>query len=369
MQKILLILFFFLLNGCSLNNLFLQEEVDKVMVVKYTPYMKHHRAYFSRTSLQKIKGKKYLYLYNRKTNDLAVLLHMYNKYMLHNMSNPEERPFVMYTKPTTTFADVLRGFKQQGFRPIHSLSSIGYTASVSNKRYKGIKTLLIETQEYTRLLSLYKHAIKTYSARKVKNIKTRLPKHLIAAYYNTYKKQAKTNAQKTQLNIIARKLHLPPFKMIKKIKPTSLLKEKKKTNTIEKVDIKNEIEKTPIEEETMDEPEEIVDDPIVIKPTPVEKKEIKILPIPKVRPEKPYTYYLHNASLNELSTYISNKATKNSLSYNQYNMLSKRKILLKEERLLKYGTLEELIAAYKINKYPKYKERIMSLMKDKQKQN
>ncbi|HIE35095.1 MAG TPA: hypothetical protein EYP79_02710 [Campylobacterales bacterium] len=71
----------------------------------------------------------------------------------------------------------------------------------------------------------------------------------------------------------------------------------------------------------------------------------------------------------ELSNYINDKATKNALSYNKYNRLKRRKANLQEERLMQKGSLEELITAYKVNKKAKFKRRIMSLMKDKQKHN
>jgi len=44
----------------------------------------------------------------------------------------------------------------------------------------------------------------------------------------------------------------------------------------------------------------------------------------------------------------------------------KRRTVLKEERLLREGSLEELITAYKTNKDPRYKKRILILMKEVQ---
>ncbi len=48
-------------------------------------------------------------------------------------------------------------------------------------------------------------------------------------------------------------------------------------------------------------------------------------------------------------------------------MLKRRETSLTEEKLFNQGSLEELIAAYKVNKNPKYKKRIMKLMKETQK--
>lgn len=358
MQKVLLLLFIFLFHGCNLNTLFLGGEIDKVMVVKYTPYMKHHRAYFTRTHLKNIRGRKYLFLHNPTNNDLAVLFHYQNKYMLYNMSQPERKPLVSYTHSKSRLEDVLKSFKHKGYVPIHSLSSIGYTTSVAKRLYKGIKTLLIETRDYRRLQSLYKKAIKGYDAQSIRYIKTKLPKPLIYPYYRYYKKHAQSKVQKAQLQTIGEKLHLEkiqethtslPKKLVKKpvIKPVTKLSTKPLKD---KSDISN---KRPLLKKSKEK-----------ETTPIKK-------VQRVAPAiiivtKPFRYYLHQASLAELSSYISNKATKNALSYNQYTALSHRKTMLKEEKLFNEGTLEELIEAYKTNKNPKYKKRIMLLMKKQQ---
>ena len=353
----MLLLFFFLLNGCAFNNLFIGGEIDKVTVVKYTPYMKHHRAYFSRTQLKTMKnGKKYLFLYNAKNNDIGVLLHRKNQYVLYNMSNPKQQAMAINVNKKIKYWEVLNSFKHTGFKTIKSLASVGYTTSVSHKRYKGIKTLLIETKEYSRLLKRYKNAIKTYNASKIKNIKTKLPKSLIRSYYKQYEKRATTRAQRLQLKIIANKLQIKaPYIAEKKPKQTKM-KTKKPTSKLHEPRKKQEtIRESKPKEKTLD----------VVKKETIQPT-VKRVSKTTASSDKPYTYYLHQASLDELSTYIANKATKNSLSYNQYNMLRDRKSSLQEEKLFKEGSLEELIAAYKVNKNPKYKKRIMSLMKAKQ---
>jgi len=353
----MLLLFFFLLNGCAFNNLFIGGEIDKVTVVKYTPYMKHHRAYFSRTQLQTIRGgKKYLFLYNAKNNDVGVLLHRKNQYVLYNMSNPNKQPMAVNANKKTKYWHALKSFKHRGFKIIKSLASVGYTASISRKRYKGRKTLLIETQEYSRLLKLYKKAIKTYNASKIKHIKTKLPKSLIYSYYKQYEKRATTRAQRIQLKIIANKLQVKaPYIPEKKTK-------QKKANIKQTTPQENKTTEKNLDTNSSSKKEE---EPVIIQEEPTPPL-IKKISAPTPSSDKPYSYYLHQASLGELSTYIANKATKNSLSYNQYNMLRRRKLFLQEEKLFKEGSLEELIAAYKVNKNPKYKKRIMSLMKAKQ---
>jgi len=358
MQKILLLLFIFLFHGCSINTVFPDgDEINKVMVVKYAPYMKHHRAYFERTHLENIRGRKYLFLHNPKSHDLAILFHYENKYMLYNMSKPKLKPLIAYIQNNTKPKDVLKAFMRKGFNSVDSLSSIGYTTTVAKRRYKNIKTLLVETHDYSRLQSLYKKAIKNYSAKPIQSIKTELPKLLIYPYYRFYKKHAKTKAQLVQLQIIGEKLHIEkpqkrstpiPKKISPKTSKTVVKKELPNTSKIHSLLLKPQTKETPH----------------VSEPKTQEKT------IPQVKnittPTKPYKYYLYQASLAELSSYISDKATKDALTYNQYAMLSHRKMILKEEKLFNEGSLEELIDAYKINKNPKYKKRIMLLMKEKQ---
>lgn len=337
MRKIMLFLFLILLNGCSFNSFLLKGEIDKVIVVKYTPYLEHHRAYFSRDQLKVIKnGKKYLYLHNEKTNDLIILLHRNNHYVLYNLSKPKRKVFSLKANSNTS---ALKKFKHMGYKTISSPVSKGFIVSESYKLYKGVKTLLIEVKDYTELQKLYKHSIKTYNASKIKNIKTKLPKSLISDYYMRYKKQATTREQLIQLQIIAKKLQ---------IKGPSLHSQNIDTTKKERKEVKEDPDEKEIAWYEFGEDEEN-------KNSYQESS------------EKPYSYYITEAPLNELSTYISKYTTKNTLSYSQYSALKQRKALLQEEKLFNEGSLEELISAYKVNKNPKYKERIMLLMKEQQK--
>ncbi|GIU01059.1 hypothetical protein TSL6_15650 [Sulfurovum sp. TSL6] len=294
MRTVVLFLFFLILSGCSLNTLFVPGEINKVTVVKCSSYMKHHRAYFTRTELEMIKeDQKYLYLYHEKEKDLGLLLHRKNQYILYNLSKPKQPELILHAGPKTTYSYVVRSFKRKGFTPITSLDTVGAIVSIAPRRYKGVKTLLVEFQDYSPLQELYRQAIRTYNANRVKNIQTKLPKHFVYDYYRRYENRAKTQTQLDQLQIIAQKLQI-------------------KTQ------------------------------------------------------EEIYTYYLNEASLDALSAYIVQKDTRASLTYRQYKMLKRRKKSLQEEKLFNEGSLEDLIAAYKINKNPKYKKRIMSLMKDQQ---
>lgn len=295
MRTVVLFLFSLLLSGCSLSSLYVPGEINKVTVVEYTPYMKYHRAYFTRTELKPIKeDQKYLYFYDEKEKDLGLLLHHKNQYILYNLSKPEQPELVLHAGPETTYSHVVRSFKHKGFTPIASLDTVGYIVSVAPRRYKGVKTLLVEIQNYSRLQELYKQAIRTYNANMIKNIQTKLPKHFVYDHYRRYENRAHTRTQLAQLQIIAQKLQIQTR-------------------------------------------------------------------------EENYIYYLNDASLGALSAYLAQKDTRASLTYHQYTMLRRRKTSLEEEKLFNEGSLEDLIAAYKINKNPKYKKRILSLMKDQQK--
>lgn len=297
MRTVVLFFFFILLSGCSLNRLYVPGEINKVTVVEYTPYMKHHRAYFTRTDLETIKeDQKYLYLYDEKKKNVGLLLHRKNQYILYNLTKPEQPALTLHADPMTTYTDILKSLKRKGFTSLDSLYSVGVIVSIVPRRYKGVKTLLVEIQDYSHLQDLYKKAIRTYNANGIKNIQTKLPKQLVCDYYRRYEKRAHTRRQLAQLQIIAQKLQI-------------------KTQ------------------------------------------------------EEIYTYYLHDADLDELSTYLSQSDTRGSLSYRQYRLLKQRKTFLQEEKLFNEGSLEDLIAAYKKNKNPKYKERIMLLIKEKQENN
>ena len=294
MRTVVLFFFFLLLSGCSLNRLYLPGEINKVTVVEYTPYMKHHRAYFTRTELEPIKeDQKYLYLYDKKKKHVGLLLHRQNDYILYNLTKPEQPALIVETDPETSYSHILKRLKRQGFTLVDSLYSVGVIVSVAPRRYKGVKTLLVEVQDYSRLQDLYKKAIRTYNADGIRDIQTKLPKQLVNDYYRRYEKRARTRRQLAQLQVIAQKLQITT------------------------------------QEET-------------------------------------YSYYLKNADLDALTAYLSQKETRGSLSSRQYRLLKKRKRLLQEEKLFNEGSLEDLIAAYKKNKDPKYKERILTLIKEKQ---
>ena len=80
----------------------------------------------------------------------------------------------------------------------------------------------------------------------------------------------------------------------------------------------------------------------------------------------PYSYYLNYASYDDITQYLANSNTKDTLSTTQYNALLKKQASLKEEYILHHASLEELITEYKKNKNPRYKTQILLLMKKAQ---
>lgn len=325
MKKALLLSFLLLLNGCSLESLLALGEVDKVEVVKKNASVSHYRAYFTRTQLKPIKNnQKYLYFYNKKKKDLAILLHRYNSYYLYSLYHPEQRAIVIQSKTKRPYASVKKALRQKGYiltTPAH----VAATSKVALRRYKGIKTLLVEIKDYSRLLTKYKDAIRSYDANKVQNIKTTLPSSFIASYYENYEKQVSNEEERNQLQRIAEKLHLD------KAETESSQEEKEVQEALARVT--PEKTNAPIEDATVS-----------------------------------FDYYDKKASYSELHTYLSQKDVKDTLSFNQYTQLQQRHKILKEEKILKEGSLEELITLYKTNKNPKYKKRILELMKKTQEQ-
>jgi len=327
MKKILLVLFTVLFSGCSMNELMLWTELNKVTVVKQTPYTKHYRVYFQRDNLKPIRhGKKYLFFYHHKSGDLAILFHPKGYYKLYNITHPSLLPTTIKADRRHGYYYMLKQLKKKGFR-LASPSKHGYSVSVSLRRYKGAKTYKVDVIDYRRLISRYKLAIRTYNAKKIRYAKAKLPLNYIRSYYERYKAKASTAKQKEQIQRIGRKLGL--YKTVKKHESEEAII----SETIEGNSSPNMSKKTT---STVTEPRNI------------------------------YHYYMYDASYYELQNYLSTSDAKSALSYNQYNALKMRYTKLKEEKLLREGSLEELIAAYKKNKNPKYKAKIMARMKELQ---
>ncbi len=327
MKKALLLTLFLLLNGCSYESFLALGEVDKVEVVKQNASVSHYRAYFTRTQLKPIKNRqKYLYFYSKKDKDLAILLYKNHTYTLYSLYHPKRSALHFQANKHTRYTHIKKALRKHGYLP-SAPHSVGATSKVALRRYKGIKTLLVEVKDYSHLLEKYKKAIQNYDASSILKTKTVLPAVLIADYFAAFQKKASKEEQKEQLKIIADKLHLPDL------------------NTPNTEASNHQV----IEEELQ-----------------VQEALAKEVP-EEIQPTVPFDYYAQEASYHELDTYLNTPSTKNSLTFNQYTTLTQRHAKLKEEKLLQDGSLEALISAYKTNKNPKYKQRILELMKEVQK--
>ncbi len=290
----------------------------------------------------------------QKNEELAVLLHRNNNdYSLYNFTKPETAPITLRAKRKNSLSVALKTLKRQGYVR-KNLNALGYDTNLALRRYKGVKTLMIEVKDFRRLKKLYMKAIQDYNAQEIRSIDTVLPQNLIYTHYENYRKRAKTSGRLAQLQIIADHLgfnsNIPKKTPVEnKAKVTKVPEQKKviKDTQPETIPtIKEKQEETPVVE---------------VKNVPVQEVSIK----PK-KPTKGYVYYRKRASLDELRRYLSKSETRSSLSYSKYKKLQRHANKLQEEKLFNEGSLEELIAAYKVNKRPKYKKRIMTLMKEKQ---
>ena len=313
MRNIVLAFMLFFLSGCSVNNLLLSEEIDTIHIVKYQKYFKQHRAYFKRDNLQLVTpNSKYLFLYHAKKHAIGILLERQNTYILYNFTKEGSANITLSPKKKMSYKNVLNKFSHIGYRPAN-MTKLGYSAKVAFRQYKGIKTRMVEIKDYRNLKQRYEKAIRTYQSNGIMSIKTHLPKKFIYSYFKYYQAQATTPKQLEQLQHIATKLRLH--------EKTIVIEEEESDGNIFSLHIDN---------------------------------------------AKGYDYYLHRASINELRRYLTKSDTKDSLSDSEYKILKTQLISMKEEALFNDGSLEELIEAYKVNKNPNYKERIMTLMKEAQ---
>jgi hypothetical protein len=299
-----LLITLFLFNGCALNQLFLSDEIDRVNIVKYTSYTKEHRAYFTRSGLKPVwQGKKYLFVYHQKREDLAILLRKADTYKLYSFTKPGSSIRTFTLSSGNHRRSLLRTLKKLGYLPCKNPTKKGFVIHTGLRRYKKVKTLMIDVKDYRRLKRRYEEAIRTYDASMISAIDTHLPKAMIEPYFSNSLKHAQAPEQKKQLKKISEKLGITAVKD---------------------------------HNETMQ-----------IKPL--------------------FPYYLHHASIEKLENYLNDPETKTTLSYGQYTLLTHRLSSLKKQRLLEEGSLETLIAAYKKNKDPEFKKHILTRIKQLQK--
>jgi hypothetical protein len=212
-------------------------------------------------------------------------------------------------------------------------SKYGYKANIYKRIFKDIKTYYLRGIDYNNLIYTYKKAIKSYNYAKVKNIRTKLPLAYIKPYYNRYKNSAKTASQKSQIEQIGIKLGIIKNKTTK---PAKQIIDTKQDEDIQ------DTQPAPIEE--------------VVQAKPIEDN--------KPTGDELFDRYINTKSYSKLHKFMQTKEAKEKLSYAQFSRLTYLEAKLKEQELLKHGSIEELIAEYKKTNNPRYKSRAMELMKN-----
>lgn len=302
MKKVLLFALLLFFHGCNINQLFLTDEIDTVTLVQQSRFLKHNRAYFSRKSLLPFSnGKPYLLLLHKKRHDLGLLLHRNNRYELYRFFSPSKHPIQFKSSRRR----LVKTLSRYGYVPITNAEAKekGYIVRSGSRRYKGVKTYLIDITDYTKLKARYEDAIQNYQSDMLSEVHDSLPKELIEPYFKQYSKQADTDDKRKELQRIAEKLHLAAHKE----QPSS----------------------TSISETSL----------------------------------TSYYHYRYRASLKELENYLNTPESRTDLSPTQYASLQQRLKILQQEKLLQEGSLETLIAAYEKNHNPRFKQRIMQLLK------
>ena len=300
MKKALLFAVFLFFHGCSINQLFLTDEIDTITTVQQSHFVRHNRAYFSRTDLLPLSGKKpFLLLTHKEHHDLGVLLHRGNTYLLYRFFSPSKPPL----RFKTNHHHLLKKLSRYGYIPLVNPQKQGYVVHSGPRRYKGVKTYLIDITDYSKLKTHYQDAIQNYRSNMLSNIHDRLPKELIEPYLRYYSQKADTEEKKKEIVRIADKLHI-----------------------------------------SLDE-----------KESP--------LPLLSGNNEHSYHYYRYRASMYELGNYLNSPQSRVTLTPAQYTILQHRLGTMQQEKLLHEGSLETLIAAYEENHDPRFKRRIMELLK------
>ena len=300
LKKALLFVLLLLLHGCSFNQLFLTDEIDKVTTVEQSRFVKHNRAYFSRENLRLFANKKpYLLLTHQKRHDLGVLLHRGNTYELYRFFSPSKAPLRFKTSHHRLFGKLA----QYGYAPLKDPKEKGYIIHSGPRRYKGVKTYLIDITDYSKLKTRYENAIRSYRSDMLSGIHDSLPKQLIEPYLRYYSQRADTEEKKEEIQHIAKKLQIA-------------LDSEQTASTI-----------VPVTNQT------------------------------------PYHYYHYRASMYELGNYLNTPQSRIDLTPAQYTILQHRLETLQKEKLLQEGSLETLIAAYEKNHDLRFKRRIMELIK------
>lgn len=364
-KKLLVTLLLFSLQGCTWQNFFMQSApFDRMTVVNYEGKVRHSRGYYRRDSLFKFKNNAYYQIFfNTKKRSLHLLLHKASGYFLYTISSSKAKAIYLGNK-YTSYKTIRKKLRKKGFRLLTHPYTKGYKLSHAFKKYQGVKTILISLSDYATLLAQYRHAISHYKYSLIEHSHPRLPNIMVKKLYNHYKSTTKTEQEKKAILQIGYKLGFekkPTFTRVNTTQKSENCTHPKMAipqDSTPNIEHKDEIEKKIIEDKQKEEkPEE---DTVEVCSDTQENKTLL--------EETDYHYYLHNASLDTLSTYLDKLSLQGydkSISQGQLHQLLARQSFLREQNLLEHGTLEALIKAYKQTKNKRYKEKILHLMKEK----
>jgi len=331
-KKFFIFISILMLSGCSFDSILALSKINKVQKVRTTRYTQEYRAYFARDDLQYITRRdKFLFYYNKRNQDLAILLHPQGEYIAYSITHTPKKILQVDASPKKRYRYVNYLLKKSGYKRVNP-NSVGYQASISRRILKGHKTFYLRAINYQKLLYKYKNAIRTYNASKVANIHHKPPRYLINSYFNRYLKKAKTTKQKQQIKQIGYKLGILKRKLSK---DTNVQTHTQKTNN-NKTNIKT-TQKVATSKTTNN--------------------------ITTTTSNKLFNKYIGCNSYQKLHKFLQTKEAQETLNFTQFSRLSYRESQLQEEELLQNGSIEELIEQYKKTNNPRYKKRAMELMK------
>jgi hypothetical protein len=303
-------LFAFFTSGCgNLSNFFSHREVNKVHVISYGKEVKRYRGYFTRTELYRFpSGKRTLFLYHPKRKEIALLLHRKDGFYLHPFRADKTVAHRYAPKTRASVRKALRHFAKMGYRPLSDPKKEGFIVKTGLRRYKGHKTVMVEVEDYSVLKKHYIEALRHPKSSKLRKLPS-IPASLIKQEIKRAYKNAKPE-EKDAIADLARRLGI--------VLPGQ-------------------------------------------KEHPTEKK-----PNAGTNNGKSFDYYLQNASEKELRAYLRRSKEEGTLDEVSYRTLEQRLHQLEYKNLLKYGTIDELIEAYRTHKDPRIKKRIMQLLEREQ---
>jgi hypothetical protein len=323
----LVIVSILILNSCSIDSIVALTQLDKIEQVQHNSYITKYQGYFARRNLHPISyGHKFLYLYNHRARKFAILLHPNDRYVAYSVASNSRK--IMDLK-SGGYRYAIRLLKRYGYRRV-TPSQVGYKVHIARRVFKGHKTYLLSITNYQKLIYRYKQAIKTYNYKRVKYIRTKLPKELIRGYFNRYRVKASTRYEREQISLIGIKL--------------GIIKSRKTAHSISKKEDKKPLANIKKDREHP-----------IIKPT---------TPTVKEKPKSLYERYSKVTSYSTLHRFLISKEAKESLTYAEFSRLKYKEAKLQERELLAHGTIEELIAQYKKTNNPRYKSKAMELMKN-----